>query len=181
MRGYVQLLNRVTGERFGAPLADKGEFVIAAGPIAPGTYQVEAGTGDEAEVVRIVARGAKVAGHNLEIGNGGAVELAITLREGLGNVDGTVMREGKPDPGAMVVLVPQDFKNNLPLVRRDQSDLDGTFTLRSVVPGKYTVVAIQHGWEMDWMNPTVMGGFAKTGTAVDVRADGKYAVRVEAQ
>ena len=181
MRGYMQLTNRMTGERFTGPLNEKGEFLIAAAPLMPGTYQVEAGTADEAEVVRVVATGAKVTGQNVEIGNGASVQLAITLREGLGNIDGTVMREGKPNPGAMVVLVPQDFKNNLPLVRRDQSDLDGTFTLRSVVPGKYTVVAIQHGWEMDWMNPTVMNGFVKSGTPVDVRADGKYAVTVQAQ
>ena len=181
MRGYVQLMNRATGERFSAPLDETGNFVIASGPMPAGTYQVEAGTADEAEVVRIVATGAKVMGQSVEIGNGATVQLAITLRQGLGNVDGTVIREGKPDSGAMVVLVPQDFKNSQPLVRRDQSDLDGTFTLRAVVPGRYTVVAIQHGWEMDWMNPQVMSGFVKAGTAMDVRADGKYAVTVQAQ
>ena len=32
------------------------------------------------------------------------------------------------------------------LIRRDQSDSDGSFALRDVVPGQYTVVAIQDGW-----------------------------------
>ena len=36
------------------------------------------------------------------------------------------------------------------LFRRDQSDLDGTFTLQGIVPGRYTVLAIEGGWELDW-------------------------------
>jgi len=36
------------------------------------------------------------------------------------------------------------------LVRRDQSDSDGIFTLHSVVAGQYTVVAISDGWDLEW-------------------------------
>jgi hypothetical protein len=36
------------------------------------------------------------------------------------------------------------------LFRRDQSDLDGTFSLHGVIPGTYTVVAIDNGWDLDW-------------------------------
>ena len=88
------------------------------------------------------------------------------------------VRDGKPFGGAMVVLVPQDLQNNLPLVRRDQSDLDGTFTLGSVVPGKYTVIAIEHGWELDWMSSQVLDGYLKGGESVTVAAEKKLEVKV---
>jgi hypothetical protein len=81
----------------------------------------------------------------------------------------------------MVVLVPQDARNNLPLLRRDQSDLDGTFSLLEVLPGKYTVVAVQHGWDMDWMDARVLDRYLKRGTTVEVRGDGVNEVKVEAQ
>jgi hypothetical protein len=45
------------------------------------------------------------------------------------------------------------------LTRRDQSDSDGSFSLRDVVPGQYIVVAIEDGWELDWARPNAMGRY----------------------
>jgi len=180
-RGFVQLSNRATDEKFGAQISEKGEFEFSATPVGPGTYAVEAGTSRRARLGSVTATGAKVAGLNVEIGDAGTVQLTLNLWRGLGEVNGTVLRDGKPVPGAMVVLVPHDPQNNVPLVRRDQSDLDGTFTLAAVLPGKYTVVAIHDGWEMDWMNPQVLDGFLKNGETVEVVADRKYDVKVGVQ
>ena len=54
------------------------------------------------------------------------------------------MRAGKGFAGAMVVLVPKNPEADRELFRRDQSDLDGTFLLRNVIPGSYTLLAIQN-------------------------------------
>jgi hypothetical protein len=178
---FVQLRNRATGEQFTAQISEKGEFEFASQPLAPGSFEVSVGNTQDARVTRIAATGAKVIGQNVEISGAGAVQLTITLRHGLGRVDGTVLRDGRAVSGAMVVLVPQDARNNLPMLRRDQSDLDGTFSLREVLPGKYTVVAIQDGWDMDWMDVRVLNRFLKNGEVVDVRAEGKYAVKVGVQ
>ena len=64
----------------------------------------------------------------------------------------------------MVVLVPRDPEINRDLFRRDQSDLDGTFTLQNVVPGTYTVLAIDNGWDLDWSQPGVIAATSPTGT-----------------
>jgi len=48
---------------------------------------------------------------------------------------------------------PQDPSLNRGLFRRDQSDSDGSFSLRDAAPGKYTVVAIEDGWELEWAAP----------------------------
>jgi hypothetical protein len=67
----------------------------------------------------------------------------------------------------MVLLIPEQ-DSNIALFRRDQSDSDGTFTLQNVVPGKYRVVALEHGWELEWMNPAVRKRFAGGAVAFEV-------------
>ncbi len=53
----------------------------------------------------------------------------------------------------MIVLLPKNPAQWRALTRRDQSDSDGSFALRSVAPGEYTVIAIEDGWQLDWTSP----------------------------
>jgi 5-hydroxyisourate hydrolase-like protein (transthyretin family) len=76
--------------------------------------------------------------------------------------------KGKGQPGVMIVLVPKEPSAFPALVRRDQSDSDGSFSLRDVVPGQYTVVAIQDSWELDWGGQEVIGRYLSHGVAVTV-------------
>ena len=68
----------------------------------------------------------------------------------------------------MIVLVPKDLTTIDGLARRDQSDSDGSFSLRDVIPGQYTLVAIEDGWPLDWMQPAVIGRYLPGGVAVTV-------------
>jgi hypothetical protein len=68
----------------------------------------------------------------------------------------------------MVVLVPNNPDMNRDLFRRDQSDLDGTFSLRDVVPGNYTILAIENGWDLDWSQPGVISAYLKRGRTIEV-------------
>jgi hypothetical protein len=68
----------------------------------------------------------------------------------------------------MVVLVPRQMTALDALARRDQSDSDGSFSLRDVPPGDYTVVAIQDGWQLDWVQPQVIRRYLPGGVAVTV-------------
>jgi hypothetical protein len=77
--------------------------------------------------------------------------------------------------------VPEDPVNNQVLFRRDQSDSDGTFTLAIVVPGRYTVLAIENGWELEWANPDALKKFMAQGEPVTVAPKGKYSVKVKVQ
>ena len=81
----------------------------------------------------------------------------------------------------MIVLVPRDPANNSPLVRRDQSDSDGTFTLPNVVPGQYTVVALANGWDLEWGTPAVLQPYLKGGETVQVSSEGKLQIKVQVQ
>jgi hypothetical protein len=94
------------------------------------------------------------------------LNLVVTVGEETERIEGFARKEGKGFAGAMIVLVPKHLNNLEALARRDQSDSDGSFSLRDVVPGQYTIVAIEDGWELDWMQPGVLTRYLPGGTAV---------------
>jgi hypothetical protein len=108
------------------------------------------------------------AGHTLNVPAGSSLTVSLSLAGGATNVEGFAKRGGKPTSGAMVVLVPKDPESNRELFRRDQSDQDGSFSLRSVIPGSYIIVAIENGWDLDWSRPGVIAHYTKNGQSVTV-------------
>jgi Carboxypeptidase regulatory-like domain len=141
--------------------------------IPAGKYEVVAGgSGAAYSISQLSADGAEVSGHVITIGAGTSASLSITLTAGSAEVQGAVKKAGKPFAGAMVVLVPQDAEGDRDLFRRDQSDLDGTFVLHRVIPGPYTVVAIENGWDLNWGDPSVIAGYAKHGQKIKVDSHG---------
>jgi hypothetical protein len=180
-QGFIQFRSRDSKTVFGGPIAGNGEFTASQTPVTPGSYEVSVFNIPGAAVGSIAATGARVAGRVVEIDGTQPVQMVVSLIKQLGEVNGTVLRDGKPASGAMVVLVPRDPARNSSLMRRDQSDSDGTFTLPRVVPGKYTVIAVQNGWEMEWSNPAVLGPFLKEGTPLEVVPNAKLDIEVKAQ
>jgi hypothetical protein len=89
-----------------------------------------------------------------------------------------VRRGGQPASGIMVLLAPVD---NRILFRRDQSDSDGSFTLGNIVPGRYFLLAIDRGWELEWANPSVLDVFLKKSIPIEVHASDKLTQTVEVQ
>lgn len=65
---------------------------------------------------------------------GSSIEGTVTIVGGQTVVEGVAKRDGKGAPGAMIVMVPKDPEMNGELFRRDQSDLDGTFSLGPSFP-----------------------------------------------
>jgi hypothetical protein len=92
----------------------------------------------------------------------------VTVSESATQITGFARKDGKGKAGVMVVLVPADLAALPSLSRRDQSDSDGSFSLRNVVPGRYTVVAIEDGWEVDWSRPDVIARYLPGGIPVTV-------------
>jgi Carboxypeptidase regulatory-like domain len=111
----------------------KGEVTFQN--VIPGGYNVLAGTPTNAyAVVRIASQGSDTAGRALNVPTGSSLTISLWLIEGAVTVEGFADRSGKPVAGAMVVLVPNDPESNHDLFRRDQSDLDGSFSLQRVFP-----------------------------------------------
>lgn len=176
----VLLRNKKSGKVFKEPINDKGEADFKQG-VLPGAYEVSLQSAKQIFIKGLSASGAKVTGRTLEIKGRVPVNLSITAVEGEGEIHGVALRGGKETAGAMVVLVPADPAHNQVLFRRDQSDSDGTFILGNIVPGAYTLLAIQDGWDLEWAKPEVLQRFMAQGEAMIVAPKGKYSVKVKVQ
>jgi hypothetical protein len=156
---------------------NKGEAELQQ--VVAGKYEVVVwGGGKPYSIARISAQGAEVSGHTLNIAAGSSPSVALTLVGGSVEIEGTATRSGKGLAGAMVVLVPQNPEVDRDLFRRDQSDLDGTFLLRGVVPGSYTLLAIENGWDLDWSKPGVIAVYLKRGRKIEIGSQGSQPMNV---
>ncbi len=177
----IILRNPTTGDNETAQVGEKGKFVVDDG-LPPGSYEVLVGTpGNVAEVQGVAASGAKMAGEKVAISGGAPVQLAVMLTRHWARIDGVALLNGKPRAGVMVMLVPQHLEDNPLLVRRDQSDSDGTFSLYRVMPGRYVVVALSKGWDMEWMKASEIKPYLAGGEVVQVTGAGRLTVKVKVQ
>jgi len=177
----VRLSQVGTRDNFDGQVSKKGEFKIDSETMLPGKYEVEVLNLEHAVVRSVAATGARANGQTVEITGSGPVRLTVSVSEQLSRVDGIALRDGKGIGGAMIVLVPQDLEHNVSLARRDQSDSDGTFSLYAVPAGKYTVLAIENGWELEWQDRNVIAPYLKNGTPVEITPEYKGNVKVSVQ
>ena len=154
---------------------EKGEAELQQVP--PGVYDVEVWNFGKAYAVdQVTVGGVSVKGRRVTIVAGSAPSISITLVPGDARVNGVVNRAGKGVAGAMVVLVPKNPNLHRDLFRRDQSDLDGTFSLQGVVPGSYTVLSIDDGWNLDWSEPAVIAAYLKGGRTIKIAGQSRQLV-----
>jgi hypothetical protein len=174
----IQFEERDTHDVVQAHLNAKGEFVPFQ--LFPGVFQYSAFS-RQGVIKSFTATGAKVRGGTIEVGLSPVI-LNVTMADVATSIEGTVhSKEGKPIAGAMVVLIPDDPDHNQSIFRRDQSDTDGTFLLRVVMPGKYTLVAIQDGWGLEWSKMDVMRRFLQYGETIEVKPSQSMHTRVKVQ
>lgn len=176
----LQLRNKKSAQIFSARVNDKGEVEFKHG-LTPGSYEVSLQTAQGWFLRSMTATGARVTGRTLVIKTGSPVQLTVAVAQGQGEVSGVALRQDKPVAGAMLLLVPADPANNLVLFRRDQSDSDGSFTMAGVVPGRYTLLALENGWDLEWSKPETLSKFMAGGEIVTVEMKGKHTVRVKVQ
>jgi hypothetical protein len=176
----VFLRNATKGTGFRQDVDSAGNFSFASDEIEPGVYEVSSAAPGGLELRSVSASGTKVTGHRIEISNESDLRLTLTLARGVNaRVKGIVERGGRPAPGMMVVLVPEDLRE-LGEYRRDQSDSDGSFSLNGVSPGKYTVVAL-NDWNLEWGKPEVIREYVAEGTSVEVAGGEEREIKVTAK
>jgi len=174
---FLEFRSLNSGSRMGARVDEQGEFSVQ--PEQAGKYMIALGNAPGYAIRSISASGGGVSGRTIEF-TGSALEITIDASQGVGTITGTVIKGDKPVSAAMVVLVPQQIAENATLFRRDQSDSDGTFTLRDVVPGRYTAIAIQNGWDLEWASPALRPYLAG-GIPVQINGSQRLDIKVRAQ
>ena len=137
--------------------------------LAPGKYALMVFTPAKPYfVVRSSSQNGETPGHGLNIAPGANLEMTAFVVGGVVNVEGVVHKAGKPLAGVMVVLVPKEPDAHIELFRRDQSDFDGTFMVPSVVPGTYTIVAVEDAWGFDWLKPGILARYVQHGQELTI-------------
>ena len=119
-------------------------------------------------VVRTSSEAGETAGHDVNLPAGGTLAVTAVLAAGSADIEGFAKRGGKAASGVMVVLIPKESSTREELFRRDQSDSDGSFSLRSVIPGQYSLVAIEDAWGFDWSKPGQLAHYAQHGQTITV-------------
>jgi hypothetical protein len=156
--------------------AHKGDFRFDAVP--PGTWALSASAqGNALPVVAVSAGGTTTAGNQITVKDRPVSAVAV-VSPSLMRVEGFARADGKGVAGAMIVLVPRQRSAYRALVRRDQSDSDGSFNLRDVPAGQYTVVAIRDGWKLDWTDRETIARYLPQGVSVTVSEQAGGAVRL---
>lgn len=173
----IGLLNSKRKEGI-AQVDSKGEANFSE--VIAGNYDVVASSSTQPySVVRITSEAGSVSGHALNVSPGASFTIALSLVAGSVTVEGFAKQSGKAAAGAMIVLVPKNPEANRDRFRRDQSDLDGSFALPGVIPGSYTIIAIENGWDLDWAEPAVVGRYLKHGRTIEISGRSQTPVHMQ--
>jgi hypothetical protein len=139
-----------------------GQFTFE--DLGPGRYAIFIGSQTKPySVVRTSSQAGESSGHYVNITPGAAMELTAYLSGGLVSIEGVVHKKDKPVAGIMVALVPDDPVAHTEMFRRDQSDFDGTFALRGVIPGNYSIIAVEDAWGLEWLQPSALARYVQHG------------------
>jgi protocatechuate 3,4-dioxygenase beta subunit len=164
--GVNLMLSLVDGGGGVQATAQNGQFEFNNVPA--GTLRIMASRGrDGFAVVATSVGGVVTAGDTLILRDRPA-SVALTLSHAQTAVQGFARINGKVAAGVMVLLVPKAPSAYSALVRRDQSDSDGSFALRTVAAGQYTVIAIQEGWKLDWQRREVIAPYLGSGISITI-------------
>ena len=176
----VFLRNLSTGQGFTADASATGEFSFKDNPVETGSFELMVGAPD-LFVRSLSSSDVRTVGRSFQIASAKDVSITINASRGTGRVTGVALRNDKPVSGAMIVLAPLDLSSNPALFRRDQSDSDGTFSLNAVVPGRYTLMAIEYGWDLEWANPEVLKKYLDRGESVEITPRQESEIKVNVQ
>jgi hypothetical protein len=153
-----------------------GEFTFQS--IRQGNYELTASTSDKQLPITSITIGGRTHRGNLLTVSDQPLKIVATVSLSETRIEGFAKKGENAAPGVMIVLVPKEMASFPALARRDQSDSDGSFALRDVAPGQYTVVAIEDGWNLDWARPEVIARYLPGGIPVNVTESSGKLVRL---
>jgi hypothetical protein len=170
-----------TGESYDATVSSEGKFSFASSPLPAGSYEVEFPAQSGLRVASLQATGATVSGRTIEMPAGQPVNIVVHAAEANCSLSGFALKNGKPVAGAMVLLVPQDPGHDMSLYHRDQSDSDGSFAMSPLFPGRYTLLAIENGWDLEWADPAVLFRYLPSGQPVELQSGASLTLNAKLQ
>jgi hypothetical protein len=150
--------------------------------VPPGRYEVVLQGRPNIFLTGLTAKGAEAAGRYVTVGAGDST-LTVHVASGRASLSGVATLDGKPSVGAMVLLVPITIedRNSITVLRLDQTNTDGSFDLANIIPGQYILVAIDHGWQINWGDPSTLRRYLMQGAPVDLKSSAIVKQNITAQ
>jgi hypothetical protein len=146
----VSLIRPHTTDMVSNEANDKGHVDLDA---PPGDYYFQIEGGGKVLFPRQILSGDKpLADGNIHLAANSSRFFTITFAEGTHTLKGFARKDGKGFPGAFILLFPTSETSDVHTFFRQQSDLDGSFSITGVAPGAYTLLAIDGGWDLDWQH-----------------------------
>jgi hypothetical protein len=150
--------------------------------VPPGRYEVVLQGQPNIFLTGLTAKGAETAGRYVTVGAGDSM-LTIHVASGRASLSGVATLDGKPCVGAMVLLVPITIEDpsSISFLRQDQTNTDGSFGLENVLPGQYILVAIDHGWQINWGDPATLRRYLMQGVPIELKPSAMMKQNIAAQ
>jgi hypothetical protein len=154
---WVALIHPHSVDMVSAEVNEKGEVSLDA---PPGDYYFQVESGDKDLFPRQVLSGDQpLTGTDFHLAADASRFFTITYAEGKHTLKGMARKDGKGFPGAFILLFPTSEAADPHTFFRQQSDLDGSFSIEGVAAGSYTLLAIDGGWDLDWQHNNALARF----------------------
>jgi hypothetical protein len=139
--------------------------------VPPGRYEVVLQGRPNFFVTGLTAKGAETAGRYVTVSAGDST-LTVHVASGRATLRGVATLDGRPCVGALILLVPITIEdpNSITILRQDQTNTDGSYDIASILPGQYILVAIDHGWQINWGDPSTLRRYLMQGVPVDLKS-----------
>ncbi len=150
--------------------------------VPPAHYRVTLSGDNDIYLAALSLKDTGVAGRVITVGSG-STTLNLKLTKGRASVRGVVSLDDKALPGAMVMLVPATFgqPESITVLRRDQTNTNGSFLIENIIPGDYILLAIENGWTVNWHDPSTLAHFLLHGIPVSLQANASLKQDLAAQ
>ena len=158
--------------------AVRGEFRFE--DIPPGRWEIAAWSHGAAMPVVSLSSGRVTHPGDQFVVRDRPVAIAVNVSSGTIRVSGFARRNGKGAAGVLVVLIPKDPAAFDSLVRRDESDSDGSFALRNVAPGEYSLIALENAWDLDRAGLPMLSRYLPQGIGVTVSSNAGALIQLSA-
>ncbi|HEY3454692.1 MAG TPA: hypothetical protein VGK64_08840, partial [Bryobacteraceae bacterium] len=178
LRAQTFLLFLCANRPFTVRVLKDGSLQSKGQAILPGRCEVTLGNAPGFYLKSIAVGDAKASADTVELAEGVDNRItAVAATGAMSELDGMTVQNDQPLSSAMVLLLPED-PARASLIRRDQSDSDGSFLLRDILPGRYTLLAIDNGKGLAYREPTVIQPYLAQGVTLEFPRRDKTPVRV---
>lgn len=150
--------------------------------VPPGRYEVVLQGRPTIYLTGLSAKGAQASGRYVTV-SAGETTLTVHVASGRANLSGIATLEGKAVVGAMVLLVPITIEepDSIGFLRQDQTNTDGSFDIGNVIPGRYILVAIDRGWQINWGDRSTLRRYLTHGVPIELKSSAAMKQNIDAQ